>query len=97
MSFTAIPVPDNKGMTDPRPWPGLCTGDRPNMGTRPSPEEVVPRACSLLSSPQLPVMVFGGKGRWQLRSVTFKMDSLDRKEFTRFFWFGRKWLCVYNL
>lgn len=37
-------------MTDPRSCPGLCIGDRQNMGMRPSPEEVVPRAPSLLSS-----------------------------------------------
>ena len=27
------------------------------------------------------MMVFGGKGCWQLRSVTFKMDCLGRREF----------------
>lgn len=74
-------IPDNKGMTDPRPRPGLCIADRRNMGKRPPPKEAVPRGRGVLSSPQPPVMVFGGKGRWQLGSVTFKTDGLDRKEF----------------
>lgn len=95
--FTTIPGADNKSMTDPRPSPGLCTGDRQNMGKCPPPEEVVPRGPGMLSSPQLSVMVFGGKGSWQLRSVTFKMDRLHRKECLLFFQFGRKRLCVYNL
>lgn len=69
-------------MTDPRPCPGLCSGDRQNMGTCPSPEEAVPRGPpARFHLPRLSVMVFGGKGCWQLRSVTFKMDSLSRKEF----------------
>lgn len=84
-------------MTDPRPGPGLCAGDRQNMGKCPRPEEVVPRGPSLLSSPQLSAMVFGGKGSWQLRSVTFKMDRSARKELPLFFEFGRKRRCVYNL
>lgn len=44
--FAASPAPDSEGVTEPRPCPGLCIGDRPNTGTRPSPAEAVPRAAA---------------------------------------------------
>lgn len=92
------PLPDNKSMTDPRPRRGLCIRDLQNIQNASiSWGSWAGGALSCFHLPQSPVMVFGGKGRWQLRSVTFKMDSLDRKEFPFFFWLGRKWLCVYNL
>lgn len=67
-------------MTEPRRCPGLCLADRQNVGARPSPQGAVPRGPRHAFICQLSAVLFGGKGRWQLRSVTFKMDSLGRKE-----------------
>lgn len=95
--FTTTALQDNKSMTDHRPSPGLCIRDRQNTEHVHLPRKLCRGAPKCFHLLQLPGIVFGGKGCWQLRNVTFKMDSLDRKEFPLFFWFGRKWLCVYHL
>lgn len=45
------------------------------------PRKLCQGAPACFHLPQSSMMVFGGKGCWQLRSVTFKMDCLGRKEF----------------